>query len=147
MNREILFRGKRMDIGMWEYGNLSMRDESGKAKYYIGQNMLGYEAVPILETIETYEDTGLEPYHIPDVLTDCHKLVEECRKLKVKNSRLKRLLKLAVDDLNKLAANAVIKYRYDIFITKKIGIDGACGSISRDEWRYADEAKELIKRK
>ena len=35
-----------MDIEMWEYGNPSMRDESGKAKYYIGQNMLGYEVVP-----------------------------------------------------------------------------------------------------
>lgn len=56
MNREILFKGKRKDSGMWEYGNLSMRDETGRSKYYIGQNMLGYEVVP--ETIGQY--TGLK---------------------------------------------------------------------------------------
>lgn len=56
MNREILFKGKRKDSGMWEYGNLSMRDETGRSKYYIGQNMLGYEVVP--ETIGRY--TGLK---------------------------------------------------------------------------------------
>jgi len=55
MNREILFRGKRTDIGMWEYGNLSIRDDAGKVKYYIGQNMLGYEVTS--ETIGQY--TGL----------------------------------------------------------------------------------------
>ena len=41
---------------MWEYGNLSMRDEMGRRKYYIGQNMLGYEVLP--ETIGQY--TGLK---------------------------------------------------------------------------------------
>lgn len=56
MNREILFRGKRKDNGMWEYGNLSMRDGMGRRKYYIGQNMLGYEVLP--ETIGQY--TGLK---------------------------------------------------------------------------------------
>lgn len=56
MNREILFKGKRKDNGMWEYGNLSMRDETGRSKYYIGQNMLGYEVLP--ETIGQY--TGLK---------------------------------------------------------------------------------------
>lgn len=55
MDREILFRGKRMGIGVWDYGNLSMRDETGRTVYYIGQNMLGYEVVP--ETIGQY--TGL----------------------------------------------------------------------------------------
>lgn len=55
MNREILFKGKRKDNGMWEYGNLSMRDETRRSKYYIGQNMLGYEVLP--ETIGQY--TGL----------------------------------------------------------------------------------------
>lgn len=98
----------------------------------------------VLNRLAEYEDTGLEPYHIPGVLADCHKLVEMCKELKDESSKLKCLLATAVNDLNKLAKNAAVKDRHDIFTTKKIGIDGVCGSISWDEWRHTDEAKELI---
>lgn len=71
-------------------------------------------------------------------------LVEENEELKNQNAELKRLLKLAVEDLNMLARNAAVKCRYDIFITKQVKIDGIGGSISQDKWRYSNEAKGLI---
>lgn len=47
----------------------------------------------ILERLAEYEDTGLEPYHIPSFISDNKKLIETCKKLQSENAKLKMLLR------------------------------------------------------
>ena len=45
MKREILFRGKRMDNGKWEYGFLSWNDSPIKRSYHINKDVVYSETV------------------------------------------------------------------------------------------------------
>lgn len=55
-------------------------------------NLGDFESQNVLHRLAEYEDSGLEPYHISGILSDNHKIIEECKRLKSENSKLKRLL-------------------------------------------------------
>ena len=58
MNREILFRGKRVDNGAWETGSfVGIRIWCSDARTYIADKMTGYNTPVIPETVGQY--TGL----------------------------------------------------------------------------------------
>lgn len=55
----------------------------------------------VLYRLADYEDSDLEPYHISSILSGNRKIIEECRKLKLENAKLKRLLRTVVEDIKK----------------------------------------------
>lgn len=133
---------------------LTKRDECGQALFAKSANDYEFpiEAVAdVLNRLAEYEDSGLEAYHIPGVLADCHKLVEECRNLKAKNSRLKHLIKLAVDDIEGLFVACDSEYNKHNKLTVpenckycKNYSENGCVNDAICKWRYADEAKKEI---
>lgn len=86
MNREILFRGKRVDNGAWETGSfVRIRIWCSDARTYIADKMTGYNTPVIPETVGQY--TGLTDIHgvkifegdIVNYNGSCHKVVFESR--------------------------------------------------------------------
>lgn len=110
---------------------LTRRNECGQALFAKSVNWDEHPIVAVLDKLAEYEDTGLKP--------------QQLNHLKQENAAMKRLLKLAMEDIrtamkfNYKSPCSVCSY-YD-----KCHCDGIC--TIEDElrkWRYADEVKELI---
>lgn len=64
---------------------LTKRDGILVHPVYLGD----FGSANVLERLAEYEDGGLEPYHIPSILSNNHKIIEKCKQLQSENSNLK----------------------------------------------------------
>lgn len=113
---------------------LTKRDECGQVLFAKSANDYEFPieaVVAVLNRLAEYEDSGLTPGQV--------------QRLQQENSDLKRLLKLAMEDIRtamEFVNNSPCRVCAHYYRCK---CDGIC--MIRDElrkWRYADEAKELI---
>lgn len=93
-----------------------------------------------LDKLSAYEDSGLEPYHIPGIIADNHKIITICKQLKAENANLRQLLKLAVEDMKNIAEKSINRCSL-CFKPKYREICTCCNF----RWKHANKVAEVLK--
>lgn len=122
---------------------LTKRDGQLVHTVYIGD----FGTQNVLHRLADYEDSGLEPYHIPGILSDNHKIIKECRKLKFENAKLKGLLRTVVEDIKKQKnyADIGVMSRATLCKTCKIrSVTNRICSVCEYEYEHYEEILKLL---
>ncbi len=97
----------------------------------------------VLERLAEYEDTGLQPYHISDVLKDHCKLIDKCKNIMDENTELKRLLKSSIEHIKMLSDNiCCTECRNGLGCDKcQLYVTDSCDL----KWKFNDKALKILK--